>query len=205
MKDAYPLPRIDECLDSLEGKKWFSSLDLNSGFWQIGMTEEDKEKTAFSTSQGLYQFRVMPFGLTNSPSTFQRLMEDVLRGLQWEECLIYMDDIIVPAATVEQSLERLEHILKRFREANLKLKPKKCNLFQTSIKFLGHVVSEEGVQTDPEKIEAVKNWRVPRSAKEVKSFPGISLLLQKIHQRFRRHRPSFTSDQQQRFQILMVR
>ena len=174
VKDAYPLPRIDECLDSLEGKKWFSSLDLNSGFWQIGMAEEDKEKTAFSTSQGLYQFRVMPFGLTNSPSTFQRLMEDVLRGLQWEECLIYMDDIIVPAATVEQSLERLEHILKRFREANLKLKPKKCNLFQTSIKFLGHVVSEEGVQTDPEKIEAVKDWRVPRSAKEVKSFLGLA-------------------------------
>lgn len=95
VRDAYPLPRIDECLDSLSGMKWFSCLDLNSGFWQIGMAPEDKEKTAFATSLGLYQFTVMPFGLTNSPSTFERLMEDVLRGLQWEECLLYLDDIIV--------------------------------------------------------------------------------------------------------------
>ena len=84
------------------------------------MSPEDKEKTAFSTSQGLYQFQVMPFGLTNSPATFERLMENVLRGLQWEECLIYMDDIIVPGSTVEQELERLQHVLSRFREANLK-------------------------------------------------------------------------------------
>ena len=174
VRDAYPLPHISECLDSLEGKRWFSSLDLNSGFWQIGMAEEDKEKTAFSTSQGLYQFRVMPFGLTNSPSTFQRLMEDVLRGLQWEECLVYMDDIIVPATTVNETLERLQRIFIRFREANLKLKPKKCNLFQTSVKFLGHVVSEDGVRTDPSKIQAVRDWPVPKTAKQTKSFLGLA-------------------------------
>ena len=130
IKDAYPLPRIDECLDSLSESKWFSCMDLNSGFWQIGMDPADKHKTAFSTSQGLYQFTVMPFGLVNSPSTFERLMADVFRDLQWRECLIYIDDIIVPGKTVEDTLIRLEHIFLRLQAANLKLKPSKCSLFQ---------------------------------------------------------------------------
>lgn len=142
LKDAYPLPRVDECLDSLAGAKWFSSMDLNSGFWQIAMSEDDKEKTAFSTSQGLYQFTVMPFGLTNSPSTFERLMEDVLRGLQWEICLLYMDDIVVPAESFKQTLTRLEFVFQRLLEANLKLKPSKCFFFQKKIQILGHLVSE---------------------------------------------------------------
>lgn len=121
--DAYPLPQVDECLDSLNGSKWFSCLDLNQGFFQIGLDPKDREKTAFSTSQGLYQFTVTPFGLATSPSVFERLMEDVLRGLQWSECLLYMDDIIVPAPTIDLELERLEHVFTRLREANLKLKP----------------------------------------------------------------------------------
>ena len=99
VKDAYPIPRIAECLDSLTGSKWFSCLDLNSGFWQIGLDPVDKEKTAFATSLGLYQFTVMPFGLANAPSTFERLIEDVMRGYQWEICLVYMDDVIVLSAT----------------------------------------------------------------------------------------------------------
>lgn len=129
IKDAYPLPRVDECLDSLSNSKWFSSMDLNSGFWQIAMAPEDKEKTAFNTSLGLYQFTVMPFGLANSPSTFERLVENILRGLQWQECLVYMDDIIVPGQSFSESLERLEHIYQRLSSANLKLKPSKCTLF----------------------------------------------------------------------------
>ncbi|KAK3100422.1 hypothetical protein FSP39_019732 [Pinctada imbricata] len=174
VKDAYPLPRIDECLDSLCGMKWFCCLDLNSGFWQIKMDPKDKEKTAFSTTMGLYQFRVMPFGLTNSPSTFQRLMEDVLRNLQWEECLLYIDDIIVPGSSFKQTLDRLERVILRLKDANLKLKPSKCILFQTSVKFLGHIVSEEGIQTDPDKISAVKNWTQPKTPKQMKSFLGLA-------------------------------
>jgi hypothetical protein len=100
-------------------------------------------------------------------------MEDVLRGLQWEECLLYLDDIIVPGSSVEESLFRLEHIFIRLREANLKLKPSKCILFQKSVKFLVHVVSEEGIHADPDKIEAVQNWPTPRSIKEIKSFLGL--------------------------------
>lgn len=123
VKDAYPLPRVDTCLDALAGSKWFSSMDLNSGFWQIGMSEEDKEKTAFIPSLGLFQFTVMPFGLANSPSTFERLMENIFRGLQWEELLIYMDDIISPCLTFEQGLVRLKEIFIQLQDANLKLRP----------------------------------------------------------------------------------
>lgn len=173
IKDAYPLPRVDDCLDSLANSKWFSSMDLNSGFWQVGMAEDHKEKTAFSTSLGLFHFKVMPFGLCNSPSTLSRLLEDVLRGLQWEECLLYMDDIIVPGSTFAEALQRLENIFERLRDANFKLKPSKCNLFQKSVKFLGHVVSEEGVQTDPDKTEAIKNWPIPTTPKDVRSFLGL--------------------------------
>jgi hypothetical protein len=110
-KDAYPLPRVDECLDELAGAKWFGSMDLNAGFWQIGMAPEDKEKTAFLRSFNLYQFAVMPYGLVNSPSSFERLTEDVLRGLQRKELLLYMDDIISVCSTFKEWLCRLERIL----------------------------------------------------------------------------------------------
>ena len=174
IRDAYPLPRVDSCLDSLSGAKWFSSLDLNSGFWQIAMADQDKEKTAFSTSQGLYHFTVMPFGLANSPSTFERLMENVLRGLQWETCLIYMDDIIVPGSSFDEEIDRLAVVFTRLQNANLKLKPSKCALFQTCVNFLGHVVSQEGIQTDPQKNTAVKDWPTPKSSLQVKSFLGLA-------------------------------
>lgn len=173
IKDAYPLPRVDDCLDALANSKWFSSMDLNSGFWQIGMAEEHREKTAFSTSLGLFHFKVMPFGLCNSPSTLSRLLEDVLRGLQWEECLLYMDDIIVPGSTFAEALQRIEIIFERLRDANLKLKPSKCNLFQKSVKFLGHTVSEKGVHTDPDKTEVIRNWPIPKTAREIRSYLGL--------------------------------
>ena len=173
VKDAYPIPRVDDCLDALSGSKWYSTMDLSSGFWQVGLAEEDREKSAFATSLGLFQWTVMPFGLVNSPSTFERLMEDVLRGLQWIELLIYMDDIISPSQTIEQGLSRLRTIFDRLLQANLKLKPSKCVFFQKQTTFLGHVVSEAGIATDPAKIEAVKDWPVPRTPKQMKSFLGL--------------------------------
>ena len=173
VKDAYPLPRIDDSLDALSGGKWFCTMDLMSGYWQIEMESEDIPKTAFTTSQGLYEFKVMPFGLTNAPATFERLMESVLRGLQWEECLVYIDDIIIAAASVPQALERMEHVFQRLQVAGLKLKPTKCSFFCKSVKFLGHVVSEQGVHMDPEKTQHVQDWLTPKSAKEVRSFLGL--------------------------------
>lgn len=174
VKDAYPLPRVDDCLDALAGSTMFSTMDLQSGFWQVPLaSEEDKQKTAFTTGLGLFQFTIMCFGLTNAPATFQRLMENVLQGLQWEECVLFMDDTIVPSADFDEGLDRLERVWQRFDEANLKLKPSKCLLFQREIKFLGHVVSAQGVKTDPDKVSTVKEWPVPKSAKQVRSFLGL--------------------------------
>jgi len=122
----------------------------------------------------MYRYKTMPFGLCNAPSTFQRLMDVALSGLHLEVCLVYLDDIIIFSKTVDEHLERLVRVLGRLRSAKLKLKPEKCSLFQTSISFLGHVISAEGVATDPAKIKAVLEWPVPTSVKEVRSFLGLA-------------------------------
>ena len=173
IKDAYPLPRIDDCLDALAGAKCFSTLDLASGYWQVGLTDQAKEKSAFVTNSGLYQWKVMPFGLCNAPSTFERLMEKVLAGLTWQICLVYLDDVIVFSRTVEEHISRLETILQKLIQAGLKLKPKKCFLFRKEVAFLGHVVSSEGVSTDPEKIRAIQEWKTPQDLTDVRSFLGL--------------------------------
>ena len=144
-KDSYPLPRIAESLDALAGTQYFSSMDLMSGYWQIEMDPESREKTAFITHAGLYEFNVMAFGLCNAPSCFQRLMECVLRGLNWRIALIYLDDVLVYSRTFDEHLPHLRLVFDRFREAGLKLKPKKCFFGQKNVKFLGHVISPEGV------------------------------------------------------------
>ena len=172
-KDSYPLPRIDDSLDVLGKANYFSTLDLASGYWQIQLTDEAKEKSAFSTNSGLYQFTVMPFGLTNAPATFQRLMERVLAGLQWHTCLVYIDDIIIFSETIEEHLKQIQSIFDRLKQAKLKLKPKKCKLLQTKVKYLGHVVSKDGVETDPDKIAVVKEWPRPSCVKDVRSFVGF--------------------------------
>ena len=134
-KDAYPLPRIDETLDTLSGAQWFSTLDMASGYYQIGMDDRDKCKTAFTTHMGLYQFWVMSFGLCGAPATFESVMELVLRGLRWERCLVYLDDVIVFGKMFEQALENLEVLFSRFQTANLKLKPKKVSFVQLGGQF----------------------------------------------------------------------
>ena len=140
-KDAYPLPRVDHTLDTLAGSKLFSTLDLATGYWQVEVAEEDRPKTAFLTPEGLYQFKVMPFGLCNVPATFQRLMDRVLNGLKWYQCLVYIDDIIVVGDSFANHLTNLVSVLKRLRGAGLKLKPSKCSLCQKAVKYLGHVIS----------------------------------------------------------------
>ena len=171
-KDAYPLPRVDDSLDTLGGSKWFSTLDMTSGYWQIPMDEEAKERSAFVTRSGLWQWKVLPFGLTSAPSTFERLMETVFRGLQWETLLVYLDDIIVFSKDVNTHLQRLETVFQRLQKAGLKLKPAKCTLFQTEVTYLGHVVSEAGIATDPAKVEAVRNWPTPKDKPDVRAFVG---------------------------------
>ena len=149
-KDAYSLPRIEETLDVLQGAKWFSSLDLKSSYWQVEISEEDKHKTAFTVGPlGFYECNSMAFGLTNAPATFQRLMEAVMGDLHLMWCLIYLDDIIVFSKTFDEHLERLEAIFLRLEEAGLKLKPSKCQLLKHRIKYLGHIVSEDGIIVIP--------------------------------------------------------
>jgi hypothetical protein len=136
IKDACPLPRIDYSLEQLSGHKWFSTLDLCSGYWQVEIEESDRPKTAFATRKGLYQFRRMPFGLANAPATFERLMENVLAGLQWDIRLIYLDDIIVMGKTFEEMIGNLRKVFQKLKGAGLKFKPKKCTLFAKEVAFL---------------------------------------------------------------------
>lgn len=184
IKDSYPLPRIDDSLDALRGSKWFSVLDLSSGYFQVQMDEKDKEKTAFSSTKGLFQFRVMAMGLCNGVATFQRLMEYVLAGLNWRTCLIYIDDIIVFSDSYESHLERLAEVLSRIAKEGLKISPKKCCFFQKRVSFLGHTVSADGVATDPDKIDSVKSWPSPKSLKDVRSFLGTCSYYRKFIRNF---------------------
>uniref|UniRef100_A0A3Q1EKL9 Gypsy retrotransposon integrase-like protein 1 n=1 Tax=Acanthochromis polyacanthus TaxID=80966 RepID=A0A3Q1EKL9_9TELE len=174
VKDAYPLPNLEESLSALSGSKWFSVLDLKSGYYQIEMNESDKEKTAFVTPVGFWEFNRMPQGVTNAPSTFQRLMEKSMGDLHLKEVLVYLDDLIVFSDSLEEHEQRLLRVLNRLKEYGLKLSPEKCKFFQTSVKYLGHIVSERGVETDPDKIHALKSWPVPRNLKELKSFLGFA-------------------------------
>ena len=173
-KDAYPLPRIDMTLDALHGSQWFSTLDLVSGYWQVELEEADKEKTAFCTTEGLYQFKVMPFGLCNAPASFQRLMDLVLTGLQWSQCLVYLDDIVVLGCSFEEHIRNLHSVLQRLQESGLRLKPTKCAFFKKEVKYLGHIISRNGVATDPDKTAKVASWPVPTSKREVQQFVGFA-------------------------------
>lgn len=175
IKDAYTLPRVEETIDTLIGSKYFTKLDLRSGYWQVEIKEEDKHKTAFSLGPlGFYECNRMAFGLTNAPATFQRLMETCMGDLHLRECLIFLDDILVFSQSFDDHLKRLEGVFEKLEKHNLKLKPSKCEFFMSEVKYLGHIVSEEGVKTDPDKIEALKSWQVPRNIKELRSFLGFT-------------------------------
>ena len=175
VRDSYYMPRVEESMDALYGSKFFSCLDLSSGFFQVEMEEEDKAKTAFTAGPlGFYEFNRIPFGLTNAPATYQRLMEKCLSGLQPQDCLIYLDDTIVHSATIEDNLARLSVVFERLAQAGLKLKPSKCKFLQKRVRFLGYIVSENGVETDPEKTECLRNWPIPDCIQDVRRFLGFS-------------------------------
>lgn len=172
--DIFPFPHINDSLDMLSKSRYFTTLDLATGFWQVPMDASSQEKTAFVTYEGHYEFTVMPFGLTNAPATFQRLMEGVLRGLTRKSCLVYIDDILVTGETFSQHLENLRAVFQRLRDANLRLKFKKCKFAELEVDYLGHVVSEVGLSTDPHKVEAIRNFPVPRDLKSLRSFLGLA-------------------------------
>ena len=187
------MPRINDSLDAIGGNKYFSVMDLNkyfsvmdlsSGYWQLDVHPDDPDKTAFFTADGLYYFKVMPYGLCNSGATLERLMELILAGLHWSTCLIYVDDIICFSKTVEEHMRRLDEIFGRIREMGLKLAPSKTSLFQQRVSFLGHIVSALGVCIDPAKIQAVKEWPIPRNIYELRSFLGTASYYRKFCKSF---------------------
>jgi transposase InsO family protein len=171
-EERYPLPRIEDILDRMHGSEIFSVLDLKAGYHQILMKEEDMHKTAFSFERGHYEYLRMPFGLKNAPTTFQRLMDEVLEGLDENWCQIYMDDIIIFSRDMREHEMHLRTLLQRLRNFGLKVSEEKSHLFEEEVKFMGHIVSKCGVRPNPEKIEAIKNIPVPTKVKEVRAFLG---------------------------------
>lgn len=158
-KNAYPLPYIDMCLDCLAGASIFSTMDLRSGYWQIVLEEKDREKSAFFTKYGLFEYIKMPFGLCSAPSTFQRCIELIFRGMQWKHLLIYLDDIIIFSQDMEDHFKQLNDALQRLQSTGLKLKPSKCELFQSEVLYLRHVVGKECIKPNPKITEPIKNWK----------------------------------------------
>ena len=178
-KDVYPLPRVEDILDTLGEAKYFTSLDLASGYWQVGLDEDACAKSAFTTHHGLFEFTRMPFGLCNAPATFQRAMQAVLAGLEWNSCFVYLDDILIASCTLEEHLQHLKEVLGRLRDAGLCLKPKKCLLFRGEVPYLGHVISAEGIRPDPAKTDKVKSFPVPSDVTTLRQFVGLAYYLPK--------------------------
>ena len=173
--DTYPLPNISETLDRLSNSSYYSTLDMISGYWQIGLNPHDRCKTSFAIPGiGTYMFKVMCFGLKNAPGSFSRLMEIVLRHLQYDKCLVYLDDIIVLGQNFEIALRNLELVFLRMRQSGLQLKASKCKLLQKQTVFLGHLITPNGITCDPDKIKAIKDWPQPQDKTELKSFLGLT-------------------------------
>lgn len=172
-RDAFPLPRVEDSLTSLTRAAWYSTLDLASGYWQVQVDEGDREKTAFTTPFGLFEWERMPFGLCNAPATFQWLMQRCLGGQLMDTTLVYLDDVIVYSPDFESHLRHLEQVFQSLERYGLKLQPEKWQLLRKEVKFLGHRVSAAGIAVDPEKVSAVQEWAAPRTVHQVRSFLGF--------------------------------
>ncbi|KAJ9541670.1 hypothetical protein OSB04_028176 [Centaurea solstitialis] len=174
VKNRYPLPRIDDLFDQLQGAAWFSKIDLRSGYHQLKVKEEDVHKTAFRTRYGHYEFVVMPFGLTNALAAFMDLMNRVCRPLLDRSVIVFIDDILIYSKTKEDHVEHLREVLEILRKEQLYAKFSKCDFWLQEVQFLGHLVNREGIKVDPAKVEAVMKWETPKSPTEIRSFLGLA-------------------------------
>ena len=171
--DAYPMPRIDDMIDQLGRASFISTLDLTRGYWQVPVANIDRHKTAFITPFGLYQFKAMPFGLQGAPATFQRMMDQLIRGLEGFTAA-YLDDLVIYSSTWEEHVKHLHNVFGRLRKAGLTAKPRKCQFAMKQCKYLGHIVGNGVVQPEPGKIDAVKSFAVPRTKTDVRAFLGLT-------------------------------
>lgn len=173
IEDKYPIPMISDILDKLGKSQYYSTIDLKSGYHQLLMSPEDIEKTAFSTDEGHYEYTRMPFGLRNAPATFQRLMNNLLRGLQHEKCFVYLDDVIIFSTSLQEHIERLREVFERLRKAGLKIQLDKSEFLHKEVAYLGHIITDRGVMPNPDKVEAVLKYPLPKTRREIKGFLGL--------------------------------
>ena len=180
----FPLPRMDDLMDCLSGANYFSKIDLKSGYHQIRMREGDEWKTAFKTNEGLYEWLVMPFGLTNAPSTFMRLMNEVLREFIGKFVVVYLDDILIFSKTKAEHLRHLAIVMRRLQQEKLLINLKKCSFMKREPIYLGFLVFQEGLKMDLEKVQAIVNWPTLRNAFEVRIFHGLASFYRKFIRSF---------------------
>ena len=177
VKDAYPIPRIDESLSKLGDAKFFTTLDLGSAFWQVPLRKQDRDKTGFACELGLFQWKRMPFGLCNATATFQRLMAHALIGVTKKYgnlVMCYVDDVVIALPTLEDHIERLDEVFACMKRSGLKCKPSKCEILKDSIKYLGRMVDKHGIRPDPDAVEAVLTWKSPKTEHQLMSFLGFA-------------------------------
>lgn len=184
IKYRFPIPRLEDMLDMLVGSKVFSKIELRSGYHQIRMRSGDDWKTAFKTPNGLYEWLVMPFGLSNAPSTFMRFMTEVLKSFLGSFVVVYFDDILIYSKSEMEHLVHLRHVMGALRKEKLFINLKKCSFLCKKVVFLGFVISAEGLQADPEKVQAVKEWPIPQSMGEVRSFHGLASFYRRFIRNF---------------------
>ncbi|RYE95918.1 MAG: hypothetical protein EOO78_22560, partial [Oxalobacteraceae bacterium] len=202
VRNSYPLPHMDDLFDRLQGARYFSKIDLRTGFYQIAMADEDCAKTAFRTRYGHFEWTVLPMGLTNAPATFQHLMNHTFRAFLDKCVLVFLDDIVVYSRTLDDHTREVRAALQRLREARLYAKASKCELFMGEIEFLGHHVGRGGLRVMADKVDAVQQWPTPRSAGDVRSFLGLAGYYRRFVQDFSRlaaplHDLTHTADGQQ--------
>ena len=174
IKNKYPLPRVDELFDRLHGAKWFSKIDLRSGYHQVRIHSDDVPKTAFRTRYGHFEFLVLPFGLTNAPATFMHLMNQVLRPYLDSFVVVFLDDILIYSKTLDEHKKHVQAVLQVLRENKLYAKQSKCEFFKQSVSFLGHVISAHGISMEADKVKAVQDWPLPQTASDIRSFLGLA-------------------------------
>ena len=167
-KESFPMPNVDHLLDSLAGSKYFSSLDLGQAYYQVALQKESQEKTAFSTKEGQFCFNRLPFGLATAPATFQRLMHHMLEGLLFKGAIVYLDDILVYGKDQSEHDQRLREVFSRIRETGLRINPEKCEIYKEKLIFLGHTISQSGIQTNTEKIKSIIEAQRPKCSKQLR-------------------------------------